>query len=407
MPLYSSGSTWDVFVSHASEDKESVARPITLALQANGLKTWLDTQELNVGDSLRRKLDEGLLSAQFGVVILSRSFFAKKWPQLELDALVSLEEPPDKVILPVWHEVTAEEIRQFSPILASKLAIETKRGLDEVVIALVRSIRKARQQISGEWLIFNDAGMPDEFAIKRWLQAGEYNLSPPYIAWPTDFLITAADLNRRQASLAAAGSIDDRRGWFKYEGRELRDFEMEFLTRLPTELKRFDELLPLRLVNLANGLKDYGRGYHYAISSVRNFLFLWFHHLWNELLTVRRYFGEQCPPNTPYLEDIRALISQGSRELASAHVQYIHRPNHFDPLEQSLRGFRMWGPRRCIEEARNEQQWYVPAELFEEYFIPQLELRMMLDHDKAAIIYSSHRERWNLSSFKDETGGHI
>ena len=53
MPIYSSGSMWDVFVSHASEDKESVARPIAMALEANGLRTWLDAQELNVGDSLR------------------------------------------------------------------------------------------------------------------------------------------------------------------------------------------------------------------------------------------------------------------------------------------------------------------------------------------------------------------
>jgi hypothetical protein len=398
---------WDVFVSHASEDKESVARPIAMALEANGLRTWLDAQELNVGDSLRRKLDEGLLSAQFGIVILSHSFFAKKWTQLELDALVSLEEPPDKLILPVWHEVTADEIRKLSPILASKLATETSRGLDEVVIALVRSIRNARQQTSGEWLKFDDGGRPDEAAIKRWLHAGAQKLSRPYIAWPTDFLITAADLTRRQAALASTPPIDGRRGWYKYEGRELRDFELDFLTSLPTGLKRLDDLLPLRLVNLANGLKEYGKGLHIAQWPVRNFLFLWYRHLRNQFLAVKRYIGQECPANTLYLEDIRALISHGSRELASAHVQYIHQPNHFDVLERSLRGFRMWEPRRCIEDARNEQQWYVPAELFEEYFIPQLELRMMLEFDKAALIYSAHRERWDLSSFKDEAGEYV
>ena len=80
---------WDVFISHSSEDKEFVALPLTKILKESGLNVWLDKHELFIGDSLRRKIEEGLLNSRFGVVILSENFFKKEWPQKELDALIS------------------------------------------------------------------------------------------------------------------------------------------------------------------------------------------------------------------------------------------------------------------------------------------------------------------------------
>ena len=71
----------DVFISHAGEDKEDVARPIAEALAAAGWSVWLDEYELTVGDRLTRSINVGLASSRFGVVVLSRAFFAKHWPQ--------------------------------------------------------------------------------------------------------------------------------------------------------------------------------------------------------------------------------------------------------------------------------------------------------------------------------------
>ena len=82
---------WDVFISHASEDNETVAVPLAKMLGEKGLLVWIDKQQLRLGDSLRRKIDEGLLQSRLGIVILSKSFFFKEWPKKELDALVSRE----------------------------------------------------------------------------------------------------------------------------------------------------------------------------------------------------------------------------------------------------------------------------------------------------------------------------
>ena len=94
---------WDVFISHASEDKEAVAIPLADALKKAGIKVWLDQQELRIGDSLREKIDEGLAKSRFGVVILSPNFLAKSWPRKELNGLMAIEEDGQKVILPVMN----------------------------------------------------------------------------------------------------------------------------------------------------------------------------------------------------------------------------------------------------------------------------------------------------------------
>ena len=134
---------WDVFISHAWEDKEDIARPLAEALRRKGLRVWYDEFTLTLGDSLRRSIDRGLGQSRYGVVILSRHFFAKEWPQKELDGLAAREVGSGKVILPVWHNVIWEDVRRFSPTLADKLAVSTAKGLDAVVEEILQVIPEA------------------------------------------------------------------------------------------------------------------------------------------------------------------------------------------------------------------------------------------------------------------------
>lgn len=131
---------YDVFISHASEDKDAVARPIAELLRSRGLRVWLDEMELKLGDSLRRSIDLGLANSRYGLVILSSHFLSKEWPQKELDGLVAREDGSQKVILPVWHNVSRADIVSYSAPLADKLAAPTSKGLAYVVDAVVRAI---------------------------------------------------------------------------------------------------------------------------------------------------------------------------------------------------------------------------------------------------------------------------
>ncbi|EDX82427.1 hypothetical protein S7335_875 [Synechococcus sp. PCC 7335] len=133
---------FDVFISHASEDKAKVARPLTEALTRAGLRVWLDELEIQIGDSLREKIDYGLSRSRFGVVILSPNFFEKQWPERELNGLFAIEEDGEKRILPVWHEVDKRVVRSHSPMLANRLAAQTSSGLKSVTSAITTVIQK-------------------------------------------------------------------------------------------------------------------------------------------------------------------------------------------------------------------------------------------------------------------------
>ncbi|GAB2791530.1 toll/interleukin-1 receptor domain-containing protein [Dyella kyungheensis] len=134
---------WDVFVSHASEDKEPFVRALVSALNDQGLQVWYDEHSLRIGDSLRRSIDKGLAHSKFGVVVVSAAFLSKQWPQRELDGLVAREDDGSRIILPVWHNISAAEVRKASPTLADRLAISSGRGVDEVVKELMRVLRPA------------------------------------------------------------------------------------------------------------------------------------------------------------------------------------------------------------------------------------------------------------------------
>lgn len=129
---------WDVFISHAAEDKDRVARPLAEALSAAGFKVWYDELTLRLGDGLARTIDRGLAESRYGIVVLSPSFFAKEWPRRELDGLTVREISAGKVILPVWHEVSRADVERYSPTLADKLGVSTERGMAHVVEEVVR-----------------------------------------------------------------------------------------------------------------------------------------------------------------------------------------------------------------------------------------------------------------------------
>jgi hypothetical protein len=134
------GRKYDFFICHASEDKPSIARPLAEALIAKGHSVWYDELSLKVGDSLTSSIDRGLRESKFGIVILSPVFFSKHWTQKELNALAGLESGGRKVILPVWHNVTVEQVREHSPLMAGRIAVESESGLDVVVQRLIEAI---------------------------------------------------------------------------------------------------------------------------------------------------------------------------------------------------------------------------------------------------------------------------
>ena len=160
----------DVFICHASEDKHDFVRPLAEALIANHVAVWYDEFTLNVGDSIREAIDRGLASSRFGIVVLSPSFFQKRWPNRELNGLVARETEEDRrLILPVWHDVDRSEVVAFSPPLADVWAASSTSGMTAVVSHLLKKIRPEDSPlIVARDILIEKQGVPPPVITDEW-----------------------------------------------------------------------------------------------------------------------------------------------------------------------------------------------------------------------------------------------
>ncbi len=116
---------YDVFLSHASEDKDDVARPLALLLQERGLRVWFDEFELRIGDNLTAKLMAGINESRSGILVLSNDFFGKNWTEHELNTLENLAVTQNHVLFPIWHKISKGEVRAQRASLANLFARST------------------------------------------------------------------------------------------------------------------------------------------------------------------------------------------------------------------------------------------------------------------------------------------
>lgn len=136
--------SWDVFISHASEDK-GYSGPLAKALEDAGIRVWFDRTALQWGDDLRSAIDRGLRNCRYGIVIFSKAFLKKKkWTEYELSSLFALEKVSEKRILPIWHGVTHEDLLEYSAGLADRLAkVSSSDSYEDIVDSLCEMLGRA------------------------------------------------------------------------------------------------------------------------------------------------------------------------------------------------------------------------------------------------------------------------
>jgi len=134
-----------VFISFASADRDAVAAPVARALTRRGYSVWYDDDSLVAGDSLRSGLDEGLRQCDFGIVILSEGYFESAWTNDELSGLIAREKASgQRVIIPIWHNITQSQVSEFSPILSDRVALSSEGGIRHLVRSIVQTIQDER-----------------------------------------------------------------------------------------------------------------------------------------------------------------------------------------------------------------------------------------------------------------------
>ncbi|MCH8950668.1 MAG: toll/interleukin-1 receptor domain-containing protein [Proteobacteria bacterium] len=131
---------FDLFVSYASEDR-SIVEELVGVLEKRNLKVWWDKGQITLGDRLSAKIDEGLRSSRYGVVIISHSFIAKNWPENELRSMINRSISKDeKVILPVLVGLTHDQIAAHYPLITDTVTTvfdgNFNRLADEITAAI-------------------------------------------------------------------------------------------------------------------------------------------------------------------------------------------------------------------------------------------------------------------------------
>ncbi len=256
---------WDLFISHSSEDKDTIVRDLARLLDNLGVKVWYDEFTLKIGDSLTQKIDEGLVDSSFGVVIISKAFLNKKWTDYEYRSLLSKEDTFKKVILPIWHNISIEEVKEYSLFLADKFALDTNRqSIEEIVKKLLEIVRPDLYESFNRLLLFKkitqngDAKKVDILKLK-WGDRQRDNL-------------TQAQINRIKSFYYSIGqmfetNLDDTLNCYLYDhhpDREIHVWEMmnvtfiEFLkeTKITNRAKKKEVAKQLVAISMGTLSKD-------------------------------------------------------------------------------------------------------------------------------------------------------
>lgn len=145
MPKKKFDSSWDIFISHAEEDKELIALPLYDHLVKKGLNVWIDKKEFQIGNYIKDMIDEGLEHCNYGVIIVSQSYLKKRWTLYEYEKLYRRQiEEKRAIIIPVWHNIVSSDL-EFSSlhflkdVFALHSSIGTKSLSKEIFNILMKS----------------------------------------------------------------------------------------------------------------------------------------------------------------------------------------------------------------------------------------------------------------------------
>lgn len=138
---------FDVFLSHSSLDKEDYVSELSDKLERKELKVFEDVKVFKIGQSQTSMMDMGILNSRFVVVFLSPNFIKSGWSDYEFKSFLNREINEKKIIiLPIWHNVSYEDVRDYSPYLVDKFALDTRKySLDEIVDSIYQAVHDSKE----------------------------------------------------------------------------------------------------------------------------------------------------------------------------------------------------------------------------------------------------------------------
>lgn len=140
---------FDVFISHANKDKEDLVDKLYQSLNMLGVKIFYDKESLEWGDNWKDSILNGTKKAEFAIIVISKNFFDREWTEKELVEFLNRQnQNGQKLILPVLHEISVDQLKKKYPSIASIHAISSKDyNCDQIALLFARQLIKRLKQI--------------------------------------------------------------------------------------------------------------------------------------------------------------------------------------------------------------------------------------------------------------------
>ena len=140
---------YDVFLSHSNLDKEEFVSELSDKLEGREIKVFEDVKVFKMGQSQTDMMNMGILNSRFVVIFLSPNFIKSGWSDYEFKSFLNREINEKRIIiLPIWHNVSYDDVRDYNPFLVDKFALDTKKyTLDEIVDSIYQVVVDSKNGI--------------------------------------------------------------------------------------------------------------------------------------------------------------------------------------------------------------------------------------------------------------------
>ena len=135
---------YDVFLSHANQDKAEIVDELYESLEKLGISIFYDKETLEWGDNWKKRILEGTQKAEFAIIIISDNFFGREWTEKELSEFLGRQNRNgQKLILPIVHNITNEDLREKYPSVADIQTIDSQRyTCDQIALLFAKQLIK-------------------------------------------------------------------------------------------------------------------------------------------------------------------------------------------------------------------------------------------------------------------------
>jgi TIR domain. len=151
VPKYKAKSLpeYDVFISHANRDKEDMVEALYQSIKRLGISIFYDKESLEWGDEWKKQIIEGTDRAEFAIIVISKNFFDREWTERELKEFLNRQNRNgQKIILPILHNITVEQLKEKYPSIADIQTIDSsKYNCDQIAILFARQLIKRLKSI--------------------------------------------------------------------------------------------------------------------------------------------------------------------------------------------------------------------------------------------------------------------